>query len=564
MSKWVYLFTEGSAEVRDLLGGKGAGVSDMTRARLPVPPGFTITTEACNAYNAQGQNLPDGVWEQALEALKHLEQQTGKRLGDSHNPLLVSVRSGAKFSMPGMMDTVLNLGLNDESLEGLIAQTDNERFAYDAYRRFLQMFSKIVLNLNPQTFEDRLEQKKRQTGAQTDADLTAPALKDLVEEFKSIVARETGHPFPTDVHRQLDLAIRAVFDSWMNKRAMDYRAFHHIPHDLGTAVNVQAMVFGNMGGDSGTGVVFTRNPLTGEKVLYGEYLQNAQGEDVVAGIRTPKPIAALRQDMPAPYDELVRYAELLERHYHDMQDMEFTIEHGNLYMLQTRSGKRSPAASVRVAVDMVHEHLIDRDEALRRIEPMQIEQLLHRQIDPQAEVRVIARGLNASPGAATGKAVFDADKAEAWSRRGERLILVRPETSPDDVHGIIVAQGILTAHGGATSHAAVVARGLGKPCVAGCEALNIEPEKGQLSMNGLVVKEGDVLTVNGGTGEVILGEVPLIEPELSEETQGGPLLGGRGPQAGGVGQRRLRTGRGQGPRIRRRRDRPLPHRAHVL
>ncbi len=515
--KWVYLFTEGNAQMRDLLGGKGAGVAEMTRAGLPVPPGFTITTEACNAYYASGRQFPEGLWEQVLEALKVIERETGKRFGDPTNPLLVSVRSGAKFSMPGMMDTVLNLGLNDETVKGLIAQTGNERFAYDAYRRFIQMFGKIVLGIDPERFEQRLEEKKRQMGAQADTDLTAEHLRDLVEEFKRIVEEETGRPFPSDPYEQLRLAIQAVFNSWMNKRAVDYRNFHKIPHDLGTAVNVQAMVFGNMGWDSGTGVAFTRNPLTGEKELYGEYLPNAQGEDVVAGIRTPKPIAALKEDMPEVYEQFKRYAEMLERHYRDMQDLEFTIERGKLYMLQTRSGKRSAAAAVKIAVDMVHEGLIDKAEALKRVEPEQIEQLLHPQIDPRAKVQVIARGLNASPGAATGKAVFDADRAEALARQGEKVILVRPETNPDDVHGMLVAQGILTARGGATSHAAVVARGLGKPCVAGCEALQIDLEQRQFTVDGIVVNEGDVISINGSTGEVILGEVPLIEPELSPE-----------------------------------------------
>ena len=517
MTKWVYPFTEGNGSMRDLLGGKGAGVAEMTQAKLPVPPGFTITTEACNTYYGLNEHFPEGMWEQVLAALKTVEAQTGKGFGDSQTPLLVSVRSGAKFSMPGMMDTVLNLGLNEESLQGLISHTQDERFAYDAYRRFLQMFSKIVLGLDPRVFEAHLEEKKQKHGSRTDADLSIAALKELVATFQEIVQKETGNPFPTGVYDQLKLAIRAVFNSWMNKRAMDYREYHKIPHDLGTAVNVQTMVFGNIGWDSGTGVAFTRNPLTGERVLYGEFLQNAQGEDVVAGIRTPTPIAKLDDQMPAVYRDLVRYANQLEKHYRDMQDLEFTIEHGKLYMLQTRSGKRSPAASVKVAVEMVQEGLISKEEALQRVEPLQIEQLLHRRIDPTAAVTVIAKGLNAAPGAATGKVVFDADKAEALARKGEKLILVRPETNPDDVHGIIAAQGTLTARGGATSHAAVVARGLGKPCVAGCESITIDLDREEFSVDGVVVTAGQIITINGSTGEVMLGAAPLIEAELSEE-----------------------------------------------
>ncbi len=519
MTKWVYLFAEGSGDMRDLLGGKGAGVAEMTRAQLPVPQGFTITTEACNAFYRVSKQFPDGLWEQAMEALANVEQQTGKKFGDSENPLLVSVRSGAKFSMPGMMDTVLNLGLNEESLQGLVAQTGNERFAYDAYRRFIQMFSKIVLDMEPELFEKQLEAKKQAAKVTTDAELPVDALKELVTGYKDLVQQHSGNPFPTEPLQQLELAIKAVFSSWMNKRAIDYREFHRIPHDLGTAVTVQTMVFGNMGWDSGTGVAFTRNPLTGDKVLYGEYLQNAQGEDVVAGIRTPKPIAELKTDMPLIYDSLLKNAESLEKHYKDMQDIEFTIEHGKLNMLQTRSGKRSPNASVKMAVEMAREGLIDKEEALRRVEPDQVEQLLHRQIDPEAKVQVIARGLNASPGAAVGKAVFNADRAEELAKKGEKLILVRPETNPDDVHGIIAAQGILTARGGATSHAAVVARGLGKPCVAGCEAITVDLERNRFTADGVVVNEGDLLSINGTTGEVILGEVPLIEPTLANELQ---------------------------------------------
>jgi len=519
VQKWVYLFKEGNAQMRDLLGGKGAGVAEMTRAGLPVPPGFTITTEACNAYYAgAGGEFPEGMWEQVLAALAEVEQQTGKKFGDPSNPLLVSVRSGAKFSMPGMMDTVLNLGLNEQTLQGLIAATSNPRFGYDAFRRFIQMFGKIVLDIDPAKFEHALDQKKQEVGAKADTDLSADDLKDVAEKFKDIVRQETGKEFPTDPLEQLRLAITAVFRSWNNKRAIDYRNFHKIPHNLGTAVNVQTMVFGNMGFDSGTGVAFTRNPTNGENVLYGEYLLNAQGEDVVAGIRTPQPISTMAQQLPDVYQQFVGYARMLEQHYKDMQDLEFTVERGKLYMLQTRTGKRSAQAAVKIAADMVSEGLIDKAEAVRRIEPAQLEQLLHRRIDPAAKVEVIARGLNASPGAASGKAVFDADTAVELGKT-EKVILVRPETNPDDVHGMLVAQGILTARGGATSHAAVVARGLGKPCVAGCESIRVDVESRQFSANGTIVKEGDVISINGSTGEVILGAVPMIEPEISGDMQ---------------------------------------------
>ncbi|MHB1004627.1 MAG: pyruvate, phosphate dikinase [Chloroflexota bacterium] len=521
--KWVYLFKEGDASMRDLLGGKGAGVAEMTKAGLPVPPGFTITTEACREYYAKGHKFPEGMWEQALEALKDVEKQTGKKFGDPNNPLLVSVRSGAKFSMPGMMDTVLNLGLNEQTLQGMIKLTNNERFGYDAYRRFIQMFGKIVMGIDAEKFEHALNAKKEAKGITLDTDLNAQDMKEVGEKFKKIFKAETGREFPTDPYEQMRMAIDAVFSSWGNKRAMDYRNFHKIPHDLGTGVNVQTMVFGNMGNDSGTGVAFTRNPATGERALYGEYLFNAQGEDVVAGIRTPQKIAQLKQEMPEVYNQFNQIAERMERHYRDMQDLEFTIERGNLFMLQTRSGKRTAQAAVKAAVDMVNEGMISKEEAVMRVEPLQIEQLLHRRIDPSAKVQVIAKGLNASPGAATGKAIFDADTAEALAKQGEKVILVRTETSPDDVHGMLGAQGILTARGGATSHAAVVARGLGKPCVSGCEALKIDIEKRQFNANGTVVKEGDLLSINGTTGEVILGAVSMIEPEMSEEMR--TLLG---------------------------------------
>ena len=515
--KWVYLFSEGDATMRDLLGGKGVGAAEMTSAGLPVPPGFTITTEACNAYYQGQGGFPAGLWDQVLAALGQIENQTGKKLGDPSDPLLVSVRSGAKFSMPGMMDTVLNLGLNRESLEGLSKSTDNDRFANDAYRRFIQMFGKIVLDIDGDKFEHLLEELKAEVGVTQDTDLTTEDLTILVGRFKWLVQVETGFDFPSDPLEQLRMSIEAVFRSWNNRRAINYRNFHKIPHDLGTAVNVQTMVYGNMGEHSGTGVAFTRDPSTGEKRLFGEYLLNAQGEDVVAGIRTPQPIDLLSQDLPAVYEQFLEIAKRLEQHYREMQDLEFTVENGRLYMLQTRTGKRSAPAAVQIAVDMVEEGLISREEAVSRVEPDQIEQLLHRRIDPAADVEVLASGLNASPGAATGKAIFDADTANELASDGERVILVRPETNPDDVHGMIAAEGILTARGGATSHAAVVARSIGRPCVAGCEAIKVDAEARRFSVNGRVIREGDLISINGSTGEVIVGEVPLIDPEITPE-----------------------------------------------
>jgi pyruvate,orthophosphate dikinase len=514
-NKWVYLFSEGSADMRDLLGGKGAGCAEMTRAGLPVPPGFTITTEACNAYYENGERFPEGMWEQAMEALRQVERQTGKKLGDPSNPLLVSVRSGAKFSMPGMMDTVLNLGLNPDTVEGLAKLTSNRRFAYDAYRRFIQMFGKIVLDLDPAPFEKELDEAKKRTGAATDADLTPEALQDLVGTFKSIVKSQTGNDFPNDPYQQLEQAVGAVFRSWNNSRAIAYRNNEHIPHNLGTAVNVQAMVFGNMGNDSGTGVAFTRNPSTGERKLYGEYLLNAQGEDVVAGIRTPQPISALERELPEVYKQFQEIANRLEGHYRDVQDMEFTIERGKLYMLQTRSGKRGADAAVKIAVDMVHEGIITKQEAILRVEASQVDQLLHARLDPNERYNAVARGTNASPGAATGQAVFTAARAEEWGKAGKRVILVRPKTDPEDYAGMIASQGILTSTGGATSHAAVVARGVGKPCVVGAEAIHVDEDRRQFTAGSTVVKEGDMITINGTTGEVILGEVKMIPPELS-------------------------------------------------
>jgi len=525
--KWVYLFAngkaEGSAKMRVLLGGKGAGLAEMTNAKLPVPPGFTITTAACNAYFANNKRLPPGLWEQVDRALAKLEAATKRRLGDPKDPLLVSVRSGAAMSMPGMMDTVLNLGLNDESRRGLAKLTKNERFAWDAYRRFISMFGRIVQDIPAEKFDHALEAKKKATRAKADTDLSAKALAELVEEYKDIVRRETKKPFPTEPLDQLRLAIEAVFGSWFGRRAVDYRNAFKISHDLGTAVNVQSMVFGNMGEDSGTGVAFTRDPNTGAKELYGEYLTNAQGEDVVAGIRTPAPISQMKEDLPAAYAEFERIAKRLEKHYRDAQDLEFTIERGKLYMLQTRSAKRTAAAAVKIATDMVREKLITKDEALMRVEPPQVEQLLLPRFDQKEVERAraagnyLAKGLNASPGAATGRAVFDADRAVVLKGQKQLVVLVRPETSPDDFHGMIAATGILTARGGSTSHAAVVARGLGLPCVAGVTALDIDLMKREMHVDGKVIKEGEAISIDGTTGEVFSGELPTIQPNFREE-----------------------------------------------
>ena len=530
--KWVYLFSEGNANMRELLGGKGAGVAEMTNAGLPVPPGFTITTEACNAYYDSGKQFPQGLWEQVRDGIKIVEQQTGKGFGKQENPLLVSVRSGAKFSMPGMMDTVLNLGINDETVKGLVKLTGDERFAYDAYRRFIQMFSKIVLDTDPKDFEQVLDNYKKQAGVATDAEIPADALKKLVVEFKQIAERQSGEPFPTDVNSQLQKAIEAVFSSWNNKRAIDYRNFNKIAHNLGTAVNVQSMVFGNMGNDSGTGVAFTRNPSTGENQLYGEYLLNAQGEDVVAGIRTPSKIARLQEDLPHVYEQFKEIARRLEQHYRDMQDMEFTVEKGHLYMLQTRAGKRTAQAAVKVAVDMVDEGLINEQEAVKRVEPIQVYHLLLPRFDEseklkaEEEGRLLAKGLNASPGAASGKAIFDADRAEQLGKAGISVVLVRPETSPDDVHGMLVAKGILTARGGATSHAAVVARGLGLPCVAGTEGIRVHEEERLFRVLGsdIVIHEGDDISIDGATGQVFAGVIKTVDADFDQETDLKQLL----------------------------------------
>jgi pyruvate, orthophosphate dikinase len=532
--RYIYAWGDGAAEgngrMKDLLGGKGAGLAEMTIAGLPTPPGFTITTEACNDYFAAGEKLPDGLWDDVLEAMRDVERQTGKGFGNIENPLLVSVRSGAKFSMPGMMDTVLNLGLNDETLHGLIALTKNERFGWDAYRRFIQMFGRIVMDVKAERFDHELDAAKERHGKDArDTDLTVEDLKGLVDAFKSIVKQDTGRDFPTDPYEQLDLAIKAVFASWFGKRANDYRNSQKIAHDLGTAVNVVTMVFGNMGDDSGTGVAFTRDPNTGENVLYGEYLTNAQGEDVVAGIRTPAKISQLERDMPDAFREFREIGEKLERHYRNTQDLEFTIERGRLYMLQTRDAKRTAAAAVKIAVDMVEEGLISEAEAVARIEPTQVDQLLRATFDPKAlkTAKRIVKGLNASPGAAVGRAVFDADTAVEWVGRGEKVILVRIETSPDDFHGMAVAQGIITARGGATSHAAVVARQIGKPCVAGSANLDVNyaGKSASCSVTGIDFAEGDWLSLDGTTGDLYLGALPTVEARFEDQPELQTILG---------------------------------------
>jgi pyruvate,orthophosphate dikinase len=532
--RYIYAWGDGAAEgnggMKDLLGGKGAGLAEMTRAGLPTPPGFTITTAACNDYFAAGEQLPDGLWDDVLDALHDVERQTGKGFGDPSNPLLVSVRSGAKFSMPGMMDTVLNLGLNETTLAGLIKLTGNERFGWDAYRRFIQMFGRIVMDVKAERFDEPLEERKRAHGKDArDTDLTVDDLKALVDEFKAIVKADTGRDFPDDPLEQLDLAIKAVFASWFGQRARDYRKFNKIPDDLGTAVNVVTMVFGNMGDDSGTGVAFTRNPNTGEDQLYGEYLTNAQGEDVVAGIRTPSPISQLQQDMPEVFDEFSRIGRQLEKHYRNVQDLEFTIERGRLYMLQTRDAKRTAAAAVKIAVDMVDEGVIKPEEAVARIEPAQVDQLLRATFDPAAlkTAKRIVKGLNASPGAAVGRAVFDADDAVEWANRGEPVILVRIETSPDDFHGMAAAQGIITARGGATSHAAVVARQIGKPCVAGSSALDVSygSKSASCSITGIDFREGDWLSLDGTTGDLYLGKLPTVSARFEDQPELQKILG---------------------------------------
>ncbi len=517
VAAYIYAFADGSSDMRDVLGGKGAELAEMTSIGLPVPDGFTVTTEACRAYLAAGGTWPEGLKEQVTNHLAALEKSCGRRLGDPADPLLVSVRSGSPVSMPGMMDTILNLGLNPRSVEGLARSSGNERFAADSYRRFVQMYANVVLGVSGDLFEEAIAREKQARGVRADVDLDATALRELAEEFLAISRAETGREFPEDPREQLDGAIEAVFASWNTPRARTYRRHEGIPDTLGTAVNVMQMVFGNLGDDSATGVVFTRDPSTGERVLFGEFLVNAQGEDVVAGIRTPLPIAEMQQGFPKGYDELEKAMATLESHYKDIQDVEFTIERGRFYVLQTRAGKRTAQAAVRVARDLVSEGVIEQDEAVRRINAGQLDQLMHPAIDPGAEYEVLATGLNASPGAAVGRAVFDADTAEARGRTGEPVILVRWETTPDDIHGVIQAQGVLTAHGGMTSHAAVVARGMGKPCVCGVEALRIDVAGRTFSVNGTVVSEGDEISIDGSRGLVISGAVPLVPPHMTDD-----------------------------------------------
>ena len=514
--KWVYLFEEGSGQDKNLLGGKGAGLCEMTRAGLPVPPGLIVTTEACNAFFDNDKNFPEGLWDQVKEGLRAIEEKVGKRFGDPKNPLLVSVRSGAAFSMPGMMDTVLNLGLNEETVHGLAEQTGDLRFALDAYRRFASLFGEIVMGVAHEKFERVMDRFKAQTQGGRDTDLKPDALREIITAEKQIIGAEQ-HAIPEDPYEQLRVAIAAVFNSWMGRRAVDYRRINRIPDSLGTAVNVQAMVFGNMGAGSGTGVAFTRNPSTGKKELYGEYLLNAQGEDVVAGTRTPNPISQLKKELPKVYEEFASIAQLLENHYLDMQDVEFTIERRKLWMLQTRTAKRTGAAAVRIAVDMFHEKLIDRDVAVQRVTPEQLDQLLHPTVDPKADTVVLATGLPASPGAAQGQVVFSPDEAEELAREGKKVVLVRVETSPDDFHGMVAAQAIVTARGGMTSHAAVVARGMGKTCVSGASSLDIDYSQQQFTVEGTVVTKGEWITVDGSTGRVFLGQVPTVRPTLGAD-----------------------------------------------
>lgn len=525
--KWVYLFSEGNANMRDLLGGKGAGVAEMAKAGLPVPPGFTITTETCNAYYEAGKHFPPDMWEQIQAALQIVEQQTDKHFGQKDNPLLVSVRSGAKFSMPGMMETILNLGINDETVQGLAALTGDERFAYDAYRRFIQMFSKIVLDIDPSYFENVLDQYKQRAGVESDAEIPADYLKQLIVEFKQIAERQSGKPFPVDVYEQLNKAIKACFSSWNSKRAIDYRNFNNIPHNLGTAVNIQSMVFGNMGNDSGTGVAFTRDPGTGEKELYGEYLLNAQGEDVVAGTRTPSKISCLQQDLPHIYQQFQEIARRLEHHFRNVQDLEFTIEHGILWLLQSRPAYRTAYANLRFAIDLLDEGLISEREAVLSIKPLDLHKILAPKLPEDLRLQPIALGGNASPGAAQGVAVFDSDMAEQYVGSGKKVILIRQELHPDQLWGLVLAQGMITSRGGVTSHASVESRRLGKPCVAGA-TIKINAFEKCFVASDKVVREGDALTIDGSSGAIYEGIHPLKELHLRDEPylrRFGDLLG---------------------------------------
>jgi pyruvate,orthophosphate dikinase len=518
--QYVFSFREGDGHNKKLLGGKGANLCEMTQIGLNVPPGFVISTEACLAYlDSPERSLPVGVEDQVRTQIRALEQETGKGFGGPKNPLLVSVRSGSALSMPGMMDTILNLGLNSETLAGLIRQTGNERFGYDAYRRLIQLFGKVALGIHDEKFDEPFDELKKREGVKADIGLSADHLREISGVFLDVVRHETGRPFPSNVYEQLEIAIKAVFNSWLGKRAVDYRREFHITPDManGTAVNVCTMVFGNMGSTSATGVGFTRNPATGENVMYGEYLVNAQGEDVVAGIRTPKPVQEMEYEMPELYTQLVDLRNRLENHYKEVQDYEYTIENGTLYCLQTRNGKMNATARVRTSVEMANEGLIDREQALLRVNPEELEQLLHPRLDPKHSVNQVAQGLPASPGAASGAVVFDADRAELLGRSGEKVILVREETKPEDIHGFFAAQGILTSRGGKTSHAAVVARGMGKPCVAGAEGIKVDVRNRQAQVGEKVLHEGDIITIDGGNGNVYLGEIPTVAPEFSAE-----------------------------------------------
>ncbi|MGU3471430.1 pyruvate, phosphate dikinase [Paenibacillus sp. D51F] len=515
--KYAYFLEEGNIGMKELLGGKGANLAEMTAAGVPVPQGFTVTTEACRDYFRLGEHLTEEMWAQISDALLALENKIGQKFGDRMNPLLVSVRSGAVASMPGMMDTILNLGLSDDTVEALAESTGNERFAYDCYRRLIQMFGEVVLGLDSWRFEQLLEKLKREKGCEEDQQLGADAWKELISSYKACIQQESGRPFPQDVREQLRMAVEAVFRSWNNQRARVYRRINRISDTQGTAVTIQSMVFGNRGEDCGTGVVFTRDPSTGDAGLYGEFLVNAQGEDVVAGVRTPRPISELAAAMPGIYEELAGWCAKLEKRHGDMQDIEFTVEHGRLFLLQTRTGKRNAQAALKIAVDLVREGRIAREEAVRRMDISHLEQLLHRGIDESAGVQPLACGLPASPGAAIGMAVFDADRADAWAREGKPVVLVRPETTPDDIHGVLAAEGILTSRGGMTSHAAVVARGMGKPAVCGCEDMAVDLEGRQMRAGGQLIREGDWITLDGGTGRVIAGKVPLREPAATEE-----------------------------------------------
>ena len=516
-SKYVYFFDEGDKTMKELLGGKGANLSEMTKLGVPVPPGFTITTKVCDLYYKNGKKHTDEILNQIESNLQRLEQEMGKKLGDSDDPLLVSVRSGAASSMPGMMDTVLNLGLNDESVEGLSAKTENERFAWDAYRRFINMFGNVVMGVKGEKFGKILDDYKEEKGIEDDVDLSVDDLKLIVEKFKKLVINENGESFPQNPRKQLEMSVNAVFGSWNNERAILYRRLNNITGLLGTAVNVQSMVFGNMGDTSGTGVAFSRNPSTGENKLYGEFLMNAQGEDVVAGIRTPKDIEELKKIMPSAYDEFVEIVDKLESHYKDMQDMEFTIQEGKLFFLQTRNGKRTAHAAIKIAVDMVEDGIVSSDDAVLRVDPNSLDQLLHKQLDPtkRKDYTAIAKGLPASPGAAVGEVVFDAHRAYDLASEGKDVILVRLETSPEDLIGMNAAKGILTARGGMTSHAAVVARGMGKCCVAGCSALKIDEEKKTIVVAGETISEGEFISLDGSSGEVFIGKLPVVDPEVS-------------------------------------------------